>query len=104
MGDILTIDHPRFEKFYRRLVRRLESTSRIPTHTYFYKDRDGNLYIGIDIEKEHEEIIREVLQAMGGIDVEETIRLFKELDEFCDCDYCQNVLRLIKPKKTSAAA
>ncbi len=104
MDEILTIDHPRFEKFYKRSLRKLESSSRIPKHTYFYKDRDGNLYLGVDVEKEHEEIIREVLQAMGGIDVEETIKSFKELGEFCDCYYCQNVLRLISPKKTSAAA
>lgn len=104
MSEILTVDHPRFEKFYKRLLRKLESTSRIPKHSYFYKDRDGNLYLGVDIEKEHEEIIREVLQAMGGIDVEQTISSFKELDEFCDCDYCQTVLSLIRPEKTSVAA
>jgi hypothetical protein len=104
MSQILTIDHPRFKNFYKRLLRKLESASRIPKHSYFYKDREGNLYFGLDVEKEHEEIIREVLQAMGGIDAEETIKSFKELDEFCDCDYCQNVLKLIRPKKTSAAA
>lgn len=102
--EILTIDHPRFDKFIQRLLKKLNSTSRIPITSYFYKDREGNLYLGFDEEKEHEEIIREVLQTMPGIDTEETITWFKSLEDFCDCEHCQWVLSLIRPKKTRASA
>ena len=52
MSDTLTIDHPRFKKFYKRLLRKLESTSRIPKHSYFYKDREGQpIPLGVDQKK-----------------------------------------------------
>ena len=104
MKGILTIDHPRFEEFIERLQNELESRSRVPRHGYFYKDQEGNLYFGVDEEKEHEEIIREILESMIEIDTEKTIRWFKSLEDFCDCEHCQWVLSLIRPKKTSGVA
>jgi len=97
--EILSIDHPRFEGFFKRLQREMQSTSRIPRHGYFYKDREGSLYFGVDEEKEHEEIIREVLQTMPGIDIEGTLEWFTNLEDFCDCEDCQRVLSLIRPKR-----
>ncbi len=77
MSEILTINHPRFENFYQRLLKKLGSTSRIPKYSYFYKDRDGNLYLGVNLKKEYERTIREILQGIGGFDVERTITSFR---------------------------
>jgi hypothetical protein len=101
MAEILTIDHPRFEKFLNKLLKKMNSTSRILRTSFFYKDREGNLYLGFDEEREHEEMIREVLQGMNGIDTEGTLQWFKNLEDFCDCEDCQWVLSVIRPRKTA---
>ncbi len=104
MREILKIDHPRFDKFLNKLLKKMESPSRIPRTAFFYEDPEGDLYVGWDEEKEHEEIIREVLHGIDGIDTEKTLEWFKNLEDLCDCEHCQWILSLIRPKKIGADA
>ena len=97
-SEILKIDHPRFDEFFCRLQKALESPRPIPRSAYFYKDSQGDLYCGFDEEKEHQEIILDILESMEGVDAEATIRWFKSLEDFCDCEHCQYVLSLIRPR------
>ena len=100
-SEILKIDHPQFDEFFCRLQKTLESPRHISRHGYFYKDSEGDLYYGFDEEKWHEEAIRKILGGMEGIDVEATIRWFKSLENFCDCEHCQYVMNLIRPRYQS---